>query len=239
MPTLSPDQAPVNTPQVVSPQVRTSQLNTAQPAPASAAGAPAPGTAMNPGLAAGQPAPSQGASTPTTSPQSTGAAKTGLEGLTPHKTAQLSPERRKEIIGIIAKHAEHLPKNCSVQLVEKLIEKHAAKTLRGVTATVKAAKFRRALLKKAREKAAAGKSCPLTKQEKVRFAAKGKSPSVTVTSKKPVQVKAKILKKSSVIEKLANPRLMREVVKNSEDKQKAARLFARLAKVACVLKAKG
>lgn len=236
MATYSSDQPAPNLSGVTSPQVRTSQLNTSQPSTAMQSGDPAPGTAVNPGLEAGQPAPSQGKAMPSTNSQSTSKAKTGFEGLTPHMETQasLTRERRREIIDIIAKHAEHLPRNCSVQLVEKLVEKHAERALKGVSDTIKAAKFRRILLKKAREKVAAGKNC-----KKVKFVAKGKKPTVTVKSKKPVRLKAKILKQSAVLQKLARPSVMREVIKKAEDKQKAARLFARLAKAASILKSKG
>lgn len=58
-------------------------------------------------------------------------AKTGLEGLTPQ--ASLEPGRRRQIVDILSKHAERLPPNCAVRLVEKLVEKHAELALSGVT----------------------------------------------------------------------------------------------------------
>jgi len=153
MPTLRPDQAPVNAPKVVSPQASATQVPMRQPAiGAGNPGIPArPGTPTNPGLSAGQPAPSVGATRPmaTTQPamsKKPAPAKTGLEGLTPQ--ASLQPGRRKQIIDIISKHAEHLPTNCALTLVEKLVEKHAERALSGVTDVIKKAALKR-LLKRA------------------------------------------------------------------------------------------
>lgn len=151
MPTLRSDQPPVNAPKTVSTQVNSTRMPARPPSaigartPGMATGAPLPGTPTNPGLSADQPVPSIGAARPmaTAQPAQKPPAKhkTGLEGLTPQ--ASLQPGRRKQIIGIISKHAEHLPTNCVLTLVEKLVEKHAERALSGVTDVIKKAALKR------------------------------------------------------------------------------------------------
>ena len=140
MPTLRSDQPPVNTPKAVSTQVSSTRMPARPPAaigartPGMATGAPLPGTPTNPGLSADQPVPSIGATRPMATAQPkppSKPAKTGLEGLT--RQASLQPGRRKEILDILSKHADRVPSNCALLLVEKLVEKHAELALSGVT----------------------------------------------------------------------------------------------------------
>lgn len=217
MPTLRPDQAPVNTPRVVSP---TSSM-TPMPAKQPAANVPQSGTPQRPGLSADQPAPSVGATKPmvgnTAGPAAGPAAgnvqrpapapkpaKTGYEGLTPKASLELKPGRRQQIIDIIDKHAEHLPTNCALMLVEKLVEKHAELALSGVTDVIKKAALKRVL--------------------KQAFINPG-----TLSGAVSAGEDNRIL----------GALIMREFVKRSSNKPEAARLFARLVKATTILNSKG
>lgn len=201
MPTLRSDQPPVNAPKTVSTQVNSTRMPARPPSaigartPGMTTGAPLPGTPTNPGLSADQPVPSIGATRPMATAQPkppSKPAKTGLEGLT--RQASLQPGRRKQIVDIISKYAEYLPVNCSIMLVEKLIEKHAELALSGVTEAINKAALK------------------------------------------------KMLKQGSSfyqLKSILNPRVMREFVKRSDNKPKAAQLYVRLVKAATILNSKG
>jgi hypothetical protein len=122
-------------------------------------------------------------------------------------------------------------------LVEKLVEKHAEMALSGVDAAIKKAALTRLLKKVAAANCPGGKLRSKGKGRGMGYG-KGKGPvGVPVGEKEPA---AMALSKTSQVKiPIVDLSAVREFVKRSSDKPKAARLFARLVKATTILNSKG